>query len=570
MTDSWKTVSLGDVLTFQRGFDITKQEQCDGPYPVISSSGPKSSHAEFRARGPGVIIGRKGSLGTVFYSKTDYWPHDTTLWVKDFHGNDPRFAYYFLKTMGFERLDVGASNPSLNRNHIHSIQVRWPPLPIQRRIAGILSAYDDLIENNLRRIKILEEMARLLYREWFVHFRFPGHEKVRFIGSPLGKIPDGWAVRKLRDVCRLTMGQSPQSEFYNEEGEGLPFHQGVKDFGDRFPTNRLFCTASGRIAEPGDILFSVRAPVGRMNIADKRIVIGRGLSAIRHNADQQPFLWEQLRNRFVEEDMIGGGSIFAAVTKEDMLGIDLICPPESLVRQAQAALVPLHAETGVSIQVIHKLHQTRDLLLPRLLSGDIELPTVSFLPANFESDDRVPAESTACESVSGGVVQTTDHDEGPEQRQTVPPIDQTVRAEVLAIIRKIFSDGLCGNREEAIRAIAREIGYHRAGHRIQDVLDDDLRTAVRRGILDNDNGQLRLFTRSIADYDRDFLKKQFVAAIDRGWIRRDEAIQTFARWLGFRRTGPVIDETARSLINGLIREGRLETEGSELIRRVSV
>ena len=164
----WQTIPLGEVLTFQRGFDITKEEQREGPYPVISSSGTKSTHAEFKVRGPGVIIGRKGSLGTVFYSDRDYWPHDTTLWIKDFHGNVPRFAYYFLQTMGFERLDAGASNPSLNRNHIHTIPVRWPPVPVQRRIAGILSAYDGLIENSQQRIRILEEMARAIHPEAFI------------------------------------------------------------------------------------------------------------------------------------------------------------------------------------------------------------------------------------------------------------------------------------------------------------------------------------------------------------------------------------------------------------------
>lgn len=92
-------------------------------------------------------------------------------------------------------------------------------------------------------------------------------------------------MKKLKDACHLTMGQSPKSEFYNETGEGQPFHQGVTDFGDRFPTDRLFCTVDGRVAEAGDILFSVRAPVGRMNIADKKITIGRGVSAIRHKEE---------------------------------------------------------------------------------------------------------------------------------------------------------------------------------------------------------------------------------------------------------------------------------------------
>jgi type I restriction enzyme S subunit len=251
--------------------------------------------------------------------------------------------------------------------------VSVPPLPIQHRIAGILSAYDELIENSQRRIKILEAMARALYREWFVHFRFPGHEAVPRVPSPLGEIPQGWEVKKLKDVCRLTMGQSPKSEFYNEVGDGVAFHQGVTDFGDRFPSDRLFCTAEGRIAEAGDILFSVRAPVGRMNIANKKIILGRGLSAIRHSHNHQAFLWEQLRNRFTKDDMMGNGAIFASVTKDDMQHIELVCPPRSLVEAATQHFEPLHSEIATLSQKIQNLRRTRDLLLPRLLSGQIDV-----------------------------------------------------------------------------------------------------------------------------------------------------------------------------------------------------
>ena len=208
---------MGDALTFQRGFDNPKDEQQDRPYPAFSSAGPKSTHAEFKVRGPGVVIGRKGTLGSVFYSDGDFWPHDTTLWVKDFHANDPKFSFYFLQTMGFERLDAGASNPSLNRNHIHTIPVRWPPNTEQKRIAGILSSYDALIANSQRRIRILETMARAIYREWFVYFRFPGHEAVQRVPSELGEIPKGWEVTKLREMLSLDKGVS-----YN--GAGLTDH----------------------------------------------------------------------------------------------------------------------------------------------------------------------------------------------------------------------------------------------------------------------------------------------------------------------------------------------------------
>ncbi|KAF5432466.1 type I restriction enzyme, S subunit [Candidatus Methanophagaceae archaeon] len=139
---------------------------------------------------------------------------------------------------------------------VQDLEIEVPPLNIQRKIAAILSAYDDLIENNTRRIQILEEMAQIIYKEWFVKFRFPGHEKAKMVYSELGKILDGWEVKRFGGVCNIVMGQSPKSEFYNDTGDGLPFHQGVTNFGDRVPIDRMYCTVQNRIAEAGDILFS--------------------------------------------------------------------------------------------------------------------------------------------------------------------------------------------------------------------------------------------------------------------------------------------------------------------------
>jgi type I restriction enzyme S subunit len=165
LTKHWKKGQLQDLVFFQRGFDITQAQQTPGPFPVISSSGITSYHSEFKASGPGVVIGRKGTLGSVHFSNIDYWPHDTTLWSKDLRGNNPRFVYFYLHTINFKRFDVGNSNPTLNRNHIHDLLALIPPLDIQDRIADILSTYDDLIDNNRRRMALLEEAARQLYRE---------------------------------------------------------------------------------------------------------------------------------------------------------------------------------------------------------------------------------------------------------------------------------------------------------------------------------------------------------------------------------------------------------------------
>ena len=256
---------------------------------------------------------------------------------------------------------------------VEDILIPLLPLSTQRKIAAVLSAYDDLIENNTRRIKILEDMAQTLYQEWFVHFRFPRHENVLMMESPLGPIPKGWEVKKLGEMCDVLMGQSPKSEFYNETGEGLPFHQGVTDFGQRFPTDRVYCTMQKRIAEAGDTLFSVRAPVGRINVANKRIVIGRGLSAIRSKNENQAFILQQLKDKFQQEDTMGSGTIFNAITKSDLLSVQLLEPPKSIVVNFEEIAELTSLELANLTIKNTNLQKTRDLLLPKLISGEIDV-----------------------------------------------------------------------------------------------------------------------------------------------------------------------------------------------------
>jgi type I restriction enzyme S subunit len=364
---SWREAKLEDLVRFQRGFDITQAKQNQGPYPVISSSGITSYHNEFKVHGPGVVIGRKGTLGSVHFTAGDYWPHDTTLWSKDLKGNDPRFVYYFLHTIDFKRFDVGNSNPTLNRNHIHDLLVRIPPPHVQSAMAAQLWAYDELIENNRRRMALLEESARLLYREWFVRLRFPGHEHTPIVNG----LPEGWERKPLGQLAQVVMGQSPESQFYNQDGHGLPFHQGVADFGDRFVTHRVFTTALNRLAHAGDVLCSVRAPVGRLNVTPDTIVIGRGLAALRSRSANQSFLFHQLRTHFFKEDLIGAGAIFASVTKAEFENQRLVTPPRMLIEAFEEVSEPLDDQLRLLSLQNQKLKAARDLLLPRLMSGEI-------------------------------------------------------------------------------------------------------------------------------------------------------------------------------------------------------
>lgn len=216
--DGWKHCVLGDLVELKRGYDLPHQSREDGPFPIVSSSGITGFHSEPKVRGPGVVTGRYGTLGEVFYIEKDFWPLNTSLYVRDFKGNNSKFVAYLLKSLDLGRNNAAGAVPGVNRNHLHSLKIVAPSIEIQGRIATFLSAYDDLIENNTRRIEILEEMARRLYEEWFVQFRFPGHEGVGFKKSELGLIPENWDIHPLYDVAEVTYGHPFKASQFNEGG----------------------------------------------------------------------------------------------------------------------------------------------------------------------------------------------------------------------------------------------------------------------------------------------------------------------------------------------------------------
>ena len=281
----------------------------------------------------------------------------------------PAFVYYQLKysTALLESHATGSTFKELSGSRLKAIEFQLPDTATQQRIAEILSAYDDLIDNNRRRMALLEDAARQLYREWFVRLRFPGHEHTRITDG----VPDGWKRKKLGDLAEITIVQSPESQYYNEVGDGLPFHQGVTDFGDRFVRNRVYCTAQNRVAEAGDILCSVRAPVGRLNITLDRIVIGRGLDSLRSKFKRQSLLFQQLRTHFFKEDLIGTGAIFASVTKKEFEGQELLDPTVKMADAFEEISRPIDEEIGLLVRQNEKLRAARDLLLPRLMNGEI-------------------------------------------------------------------------------------------------------------------------------------------------------------------------------------------------------
>lgn len=283
---------------------------------------------------------------------------------------NPAFLTYFLLApkQQYNLLSTanGATVAHVNLPTIRNLKLELPNLDVQRRIAEVLSRYDALIENYQRQIKLLEEAAQRLYKEWFVDLRFPGHQSTPIINN----LPQGWQKKKLGEIADIIMGQSPKSEYYNKEHQGLPFHQGVGSYGNRFVIDEVYSTSLTRVAEPNSVLFSVRAPVGRLNITKNRIVIGRGIAAINHKQGYQSYLFYLLKERFFKDNMIGNGSIFASISKDELHNLSFLVPSEHLIKRFDN-IASRYDKSIMSIDnQIRNLSEARDRLLPKLMSGE--------------------------------------------------------------------------------------------------------------------------------------------------------------------------------------------------------
>lgn len=371
----WRSGKLKDLVFFQRGYDITQAQQKPGVIPVISSSGVTSFHNEFKVNGPGVVIGRKGTLGAIHFTSDDYWPHDTTLWSKDFRGNDPRFVYYYLHTINFRRFDVGNSNPTLNRNHIHEISVAIPTICVQLSIVDILSAYDDLIENNRRRMALLEESARLLYREWFVRLRFPGYEHTRIVDG----VPKGWELRTAFESMQVLSGGTPKTSESNYWDGEIPFYT-PKDATDRVwvtdcernVSEEGLKNCNSKLYPKGTVFISARGTVGKLNIAQRPMAMSQSCYAlVGKDHLSQSFIFSAMRSAVDALRQQAVGAVFDAIVVDTFKRINLLVPPSSIINLFDGTVHPILEQIENLILQNQKLRAARDLLLPRLMSGEI-------------------------------------------------------------------------------------------------------------------------------------------------------------------------------------------------------
>lgn len=283
-----------------------------------------------------------------------------------------KFIYYFVISPMFRNIAIKSMTGTSGRQRVQTDllankQFNLPLLNEQKEIADMLGSLDDKIELLRKENRTLESIAQTLFKEWFVDFNFPG-SKGKMIDSELGEIPEEWRVGKLGDLFDITMGQSPAGESYNEIKEGVIFYQGRTDFGERFPSVRLYTTEPKRIAEAFDVLVSVRAPVGDLNQATEKCCLGRGVAGV--SSDLKSFCYYMMKNTQSEvQKFEAGGTVFGSINKSDFENIKVITPSQDVQKNFDLLISSTDKKIFNNFFEIQTLSKLRDELLNKIFTN---------------------------------------------------------------------------------------------------------------------------------------------------------------------------------------------------------
>lgn len=290
---------------------------------------------------------------------------------------DNNYLLYYLQYYKRQLLQIasaGATRNAITKAMIENLILPCPKsLADQRRIASILSSLDRKIELNNKINADLEEMAQAIFKNWFVDFE--PFKDGKFVDSELGMIPEGWKVGTLEDIAEITMGQSPAGNSLNENREGMIFYQGSSDFGFRFPSIRVFTTEPKRLAVANSVLFSVRAPVGDINVAKEVCCIGRGVASIKSKYDHDSYLFYAMKSLHKLFDSFDGeGTVFGSINKKTLSAIQILLPSDGIIEQFNNIASSFDDRIRSLSDENSRLSTLRDTLLPRLMSGELEVP----------------------------------------------------------------------------------------------------------------------------------------------------------------------------------------------------
>ncbi|MEH8144584.1 restriction endonuclease subunit S [Aeromonas hydrophila] len=401
MSSEWLETTLGGFVRLQRGHDLTASEQLPGPYPVMGSAGQNGCHNVAKAKGPGVVVGRSGaSMGRVHYSESDYWPHNTCLYVTDFQGNNPRFVYYVLGSLDLAGYNSGSAQPSLNRNYIYSLPLKIPSRVQQDSIVEVLDALDTRIALLRETNATLEAIAQALFKSWFVDFD-PVHARARgeqpaglapevaarfpdsFAESEFGMVPKGWRVLSFTETIDVIGGGTPKtsiSEYWNGD---IPWFSVV----DAPATTDVFVIetekhitceglnkSSTKLLPVGTTIISARGTVGRLALVGQAMAMNQSCYGLSGKAGDVYFTYFSTHRLVETLKQRTHGSVFDTITRDTLAGVSVVYPQTIVITAFEETIAPVMERIKENLRQARTLATLRDTLLPRLISGQLRLP----------------------------------------------------------------------------------------------------------------------------------------------------------------------------------------------------
>lgn len=367
MKCNWRDCTLGDLITFQRGHDLSKKQMTDGKYPVIGSNGIIGYHDQYTTEAPSITIGRSGNVGTpfIFYGRT--WSHNTTLYVKNFKGNDPLFVFYFLKTMSLANYAGGSAVPTLNRNHIHALPIRVPSsVEAQKKIGGFLRLFDKKIELNNAINKNLEQQAQAIFAQEFLN-----HDS----------IPNGWTESSLIDIAAYLNGLAMQKFRPSDDEIGLPVLK-IKEL------RQGSCDSSSELCSPtikpayivhdGDVIFSWSGSL----LVDFWCGGSCGLNQHLFKVTSQKYdkwfyyAWTKYHLQKFIAIASDKATTMGHIKREDLAKAAVLIPSQEDYQRIGNLLKPIYDMIIDSRLENRTLAIMRDALLPKLMSGEIDVSDI--------------------------------------------------------------------------------------------------------------------------------------------------------------------------------------------------
>ena len=363
-----KDCLLGDVVTFQRGHDLPKTQMVDGPYPVLGSNGIIGYHNRYTTTGPVIVVGRSGNVGHPFMVKSNAWAHNTSLYIKDFKGNDPIFIYYFLQTLNLAKFAGGSAVPTLNRNHINTIEVKIPKdVSVQQKIGSILASFDEKISTNNKINDNLQQQVMTLYRQMFVENANDVRRECRaeeYFDISIGKTPPRkepqWFSENPVDHVWVSISDMGSCGLFIAKSSEYLTHEAVERF-------------NVKVVPDNTVLLSFKLTVGRIAITDGEMTTNEAIAHFKTNKPEiNEYLFCYLKN-FNYQTMGSTSSIATAVNSKIIKGMPFVIPTDDELEAFHGFAEPIFAMIKRNQRENTQLTTLRNTLLAKLMSGEIDV-----------------------------------------------------------------------------------------------------------------------------------------------------------------------------------------------------